>query len=113
MSDSDAVWGTGTDTLVFAHAGLADSANYNCLVRLNDCGIAVTQMATLTVYPSGSVDGNGDGTADGRDIAAFVSGLVNHEPVSTGLCAYDLSGDGIVNLDDLGPFVARLLDSGG
>ena len=41
--------------------------------------------------------------------SAFISVLVNFEPVSTTRCAYELTGDGIVDEADIAPFVTRLL----
>jgi hypothetical protein len=46
-----------------------------------------------------------------RGAPALASGIVNCEPVSAALCGYDLNGDGVVSIDDLGPFVERLLAS--
>ena len=49
------------------------------------------------------------GQVDVRDVQPFVDALMNSAPVSAVLCAYDLTGEGIVNLDDLPAFVDRLL----
>ncbi|MEK6643804.1 MAG: hypothetical protein AABZ08_07830, partial [Planctomycetota bacterium] len=58
---------------------------------------------------SGSDGTAGDGVKDGRDVQVFVDSLVNHGPVSAGLCAYELNGDGIVSEADVEGFVGRLV----
>jgi len=109
LADSASLFGTQTETLVFAHAQPADAGPYACVVKLNNCTQATTNIATLTVYPGGSADGNQDGTVDARDIQPFIDAIVNFAPVSAQLCTYDLTGEGIVDLNDLAPFVSRLL----
>ncbi len=109
LADDEDTFGTQSDRLVIARAHPADSGNYACLVTLNDCTRAVTNPAALTVFPTGSADGNGDTLSDGRDIQAFIDSLINHHPVSSSLCAYDLNADGVVNLADVPGFTQKLV----
>jgi len=109
LTDTSTMLGTQTDTLVFTQAQPSDSGPYHCVIKLTGCGTAISDAAMLTVYPTASADGNTDGHTDALDIPAFISALVNHDAVSSTVCAYDLTADGIVNLDDLAPFVSRLL----
>ncbi|MBI5764206.1 MAG: hypothetical protein HZA51_11835 [Planctomycetes bacterium] len=109
LADSDAILGAQSPTLVFLHAQPAETGDYDCYVKLPDCGAEISHTATLTVFPTNTADGNLDGLTDARDIAPFVDSLVNFAPVSAASCAYDLTGEGIVNTDDIAPFVARLL----
>ncbi|HUN80924.1 MAG TPA: immunoglobulin domain-containing protein, partial [Phycisphaerae bacterium] len=109
LTDSSSLLGTQTDTLVVAHAQLSDSGVYTCVVTLDGCAQHTTDGATLTVFGGNSADGNQDGLIDARDIQPFIDAITNFAPVSAQLCAYDLTSEGIVNLDDLPPFVTRLL----
>ncbi|MBI5762066.1 MAG: immunoglobulin domain-containing protein [Planctomycetes bacterium] len=109
MTDDEDTFGTQTPTLAFTHAAASDAGTYDCLVKLNDCTQATSNTATLSVFPTNTADGNLDGHTDARDIAVFVDALVNFAPVSAPLCANDLTGEGIVNPDDIPPFVTRLL----
>ena len=110
LADSTDVFGTQTDTLVFARAQPADSGSYTCVVKLNNCTQTTSNAATLNVFAGGSADGNADGIVDARDVQPFVDALTSFAPVSGTLCAYDLTGEGVVNLDDVPLFVARLLE---
>jgi hypothetical protein len=94
--------------LVLTQAFASDGGEYACKVQ-DDCASRLTKPAGIAVLPAGSADGNGDGNVDGRDVQVFVDALVNFAPVSPVLCAYELNGDGVVNVDDVGPFVVRLL----
>ncbi len=109
LTDDDDTFGTQTNTLVFAHAAASDAGSYDCLVKLNDCTEATSNTATLAVFPTNTADGNLDGLTDGQDIAILAGALTNFAPVSAPLCAFDLTGEGIVNTDDIPPFVTRLL----
>lgn len=109
IADSDAILGTQSPTLVFLHAQPADTGEYDCYVKLADCGAEISHTSTLTVFPTNTADGNLDSLVDGRDIALFVDSLVKFAPVSAPLCAFDLTGEGIVNPDDIYHFVTRLL----
>ena len=111
LNDTSDRFGTQTDTLVFTDAHVSEAGFYDCVVKLNGCTQETSDWSHLSIYPTGSADGNADGLLDARDIQPFVSALVNFAPVSVTLCAYDLNADGIVNLDDLPPFVNRLLGS--
>lgn len=111
LVDGGEMMGTNTDTLVFVHAGVGDAGEYDCVVKLNDCTQATSNSATLTVYPTNTADGNGDGTVDGRDVQGMVDALVGFSPVSAALCAYELNGDGIVSKADVDAFVGRVLGS--
>ncbi|MBI5761984.1 MAG: immunoglobulin domain-containing protein [Planctomycetes bacterium] len=109
LVDGGEMMGAQTNTLVFVHAGVGDAGEYDCVVKLNDCTQATSNVATLTVYPTNTADGNGDGVVDGRDVQGMVDALVGFSPVSAGLCAYELNGDGIVNEADVAGFVGRAL----
>lgn len=109
LQNTPAVWGTQSPTLVFAQVTPADSGQYDCTIILDDCGRTRTKKSALTVYPTGSADGNADGLADGRDISIFVKSLTDFAAVSQSLCAFDMNSDGILNLADVDPFVSRLL----
>ena len=108
IHDTDELFGTNSSTLVFGHANPIDSAAYDCVVTLSVC-TATSDQGWLSVYETDSADGNADGLINARDIQPFLDALTNFAPVSPTLCAYDLTGEGIVNLDDLAPFVNRLL----
>lgn len=110
LADAPTMLGTQTDTLVFTQVQPTDSGAYHCVVKLDGCGTSISNAGTLTVFPTGSADGNADGLLDARDIQPFVDQIVNFAPVSPTLCAYDLTGDGVVDLADLDAFVARLLN---
>lgn len=109
LVDGGEVMGTQTNTLVFVHAGVGDAGEYDCVVKLNDCTQATSNIATLTVYPTNTADGNGDAVVDGRDVQGMVDALVGLSPVSAALCAYELNGDGIVSEADVDAFVGRVL----
>lgn len=109
LVDGGEMMGAQTNTLVFVHAGVADAGEYDCVVKLNDCTQATSNIATLTVYPTNTADGNGDAVVDGRDVRGMVDALVGFSPVSAALCAYELNGDGIVSEADVDAFVGRVL----
>ncbi|MEK6643413.1 MAG: immunoglobulin domain-containing protein [Planctomycetota bacterium] len=109
LTDTPDIFGTQSNTLVFAHAQPTDSDPYTCVVKLNDCTQTTSKPATLTIHPTGSADLNNDKTTNALDIAPFIAALINHDPVSAALCAADLTGEGIVNDADISPFVTRLL----
>ena len=108
LNDGAGLAGTHSGTLTLVSTAEADTAAYSCLVR-DDCGVTESDSGSLTVYAGGSADGNGDGVVDGRDVQVLVDVLTGFAPVSAAMCAYDLTGEGIVNVDDLGLFVGRLL----
>jgi hypothetical protein len=97
-----------TATLSLTNVSAADAGSYDCVVS-NLCSGVTSDAATLTVFATGGGDGNIDGSTNGRDIQGFVNALFGGGPVSQGYCAYDLNGDGVVNLVDLSPFVGALL----
>ena len=109
LADSADTLGTQSPTLVFLHAQPADTGDYDCYVKLADCGADISHKATLTVFPTGSADLNNDQSVNALDIAPFIAALINHDPVSPSLCAADLTGEGIVSDADIPPFVTRLL----
>lgn len=111
LADSANIIGTQSPTLVFLNTQPADSGYYECLLKLEGCGAEMTNTAKLTVYPTNSADGNNDGQVNAKDIQPFINAFVNFAPVSAQLCVYDLTGEGIVDLSDVAPFVARLLGS--
>lgn len=75
----------------------------------NSCGTATSNVAVLSVHPTGSGDGNGSGAADGLDIPQFVNILTNGGVPGASYCAYEMTGDGVVNQGDLPGFVGLLV----
>lgn len=108
LTDDSHRIGTDSDTLVFITTNDTDTGTYECRA-VNVCAQAFCKPATLTVFPINTADGNLDGHVDGRDIALFVNSIVNFAPVSAPLCAFDLTGEGVVSEADIPPFVAHLL----
>jgi Immunoglobulin domain len=102
--------GVNSNTLVFLHTTAADSGQYECVIVLDECGGIVSNSSSLTVFMSGSGDGNTDGNLNGRDVDAMASALVTLSPVTAGLCALDVTANGILDINDLEPFVAKLLE---
>lgn len=109
LADDEDTFGTQLNTLVFAHAQPSDTGHYDCVVKLNDCTQTTSNAAILTVYPTGSGDGNGDKLADSRDIQSFIDALINHDPVGSSLCAFDFTAEGQVDLADIPGFTQKLL----
>ncbi|MCG8405064.1 MAG: hypothetical protein MI923_07705 [Phycisphaerales bacterium] len=56
-----------------------------------------------------TADTNGDGSVDGRDTAAFVRILINGSLIFDDLCAADANLDGVVNEQDIDPFVSSVV----
>ncbi len=102
--------GAASDSFTVAAVTQADASNYVCLVS-NGCGLATSYVAVLTVFLNNTADGNADGFTDATDIAAMIDALLSGGPPSGAYCAYDFSGNGIVDLADLPLFVTRLLGS--
>jgi hypothetical protein len=99
--------GAASPTLTIQPAALADAGAYD--VRVSNPGGSVTSdSATVTVVAAGSGDVNGDGSADGRDIADFIQVMLNGGPVSAALCACDINQDGSADLMDV-PLFANVL----
>lgn len=94
------------DPVTLADAG----TDYNCVIT-NTCGQFQTSFATLTVYPRGSADVNGDGRVDGGDVQSFLDHLLSPGPPSPGFCASDMNGDGSVTTADVPLFIARVLSN--
>jgi Tol biopolymer transport system component len=88
--------------------GATLAGSYDCVVS-NVCGTATSNAATLTVWPTGGGDVNGDGLVDGQDVQGFVDQLLAGGPPSRAFCAADMSGDGVVSDADVPLFVAALL----
>lgn len=75
----------------------------------NSCGTATSNVAVLTVHPTGTGDGNASGAADGQDIQQFVNILAGGGVPGASYCAYDMNGDAAVDLNDLSGFVGLLV----
>lgn len=84
------------------------SLNLRCVVS-NACGTAISDAATLTVWPTGSGDANGDGVVNGDDIQAFVAYITGAGGSLPGWCASDLDNDGWVDVSEVAPMTSRLL----
>lgn len=110
LQEGPDILGVHSDTLVFLHATAADTGQYECVIVLDDCGGIVSHRSSITVFAGGSGDGNADGAVNGSDVAAMAAALATHGPVSTGICALDMTTNGILDLNDVEPFVTRLLE---
>ncbi|MEK6644660.1 MAG: kelch repeat-containing protein [Planctomycetota bacterium] len=108
LIDDENHLGSTSPTITITHVSDLDAGSYRCIVH-DGCSEAMTNPSTMTVYASGTMDGNLDGQTDARDIAVFIDALTNFAPVSAPLCAFDLTGEGIVSIADIPPFVAHLL----
>ena len=84
------------------------SLNLRCNVT-NPYGSSMSSTATLTVWPTGTGDANGDGWTDGDDISTFVDFVFNGGAPGVGMCACDFNGDGWTDAGDVPGFVARVL----
>ncbi len=102
--------GAATATLTISPTSTGDVAvNYNCVVT-NTCSSTSSNNAALTLFPSGGGDGNTDGFVDGADLQGFVNILQSGGQPSAAYCVYDMNADGSVDLLDVDPFVALLLN---
>lgn len=100
--------GATTPTLTISDVAATDADSYDCVIT-NPGGSVITGGATLTVFSSGSGDGNGDAFVDGLDISAFVAALLQGGSPSQAYCAYDMNGDGGVDIADVSLFVSTVL----
>ena len=110
LKDGGPIGGETNDSLTIDPVTLGDAANYSVVV--NDlCGLAFSNIATLTVFSTGGGDVNGDGLTNGRDIQMFADILINSPagPPSQGFCAADMSGNGLAGIEDIALFVQALL----
>lgn len=100
--------GATTPTLTISDVAVADAGSYDCVIT-NPGGNVTAAGATLTVFASGSGDGNGDAVVDGVDISGFVAALLQGGSPSQAYCAYDMNGDGGVDIADESLFVSTVL----
>jgi hypothetical protein len=79
---------------------------------LSGCESSACVSVDVSVLPGGSADVDGNGTVDGRDIAAFLNALLNHndDPPTAGYCAADMNGDGDVDMADVPLFWNAVLE---
>ena len=87
--------------------------DYNCVVT-NTQGSAVTHNASLTVWPTGTGDVNGDGAINGLDIQAFVNECFlafQFGSIPASFCAADMDGNGVLKCEDVCVFAQLLLQS--
>ena len=63
------------------------------------------------MHPTGSGDGNASGAADGLDIQQFVDILTDGGVSGAAYCAYDMNGDGVVDLTDIPGFLTLVTSS--
>lgn len=108
MFDGDNISGSSTGLLTISPATVADIANYRCVVT-NPGGATPTNDAALTVLVSGSGDLNGDGFANGADVQAFVTELINNATPGPSACAADMDISGTVDASDVPAFAELLL----
>jgi hypothetical protein len=96
-------------------AATPTESGYYDVVATNVCFTATSTAALVTVFPSATGDGNADTHANGRDIPGFIDTILSvfswDGTYTTVYCAYDMNADGIVDTEDIGGFVAKLLGS--
>ncbi|MFQ5424922.1 MAG: LamG-like jellyroll fold domain-containing protein [Phycisphaerae bacterium] len=100
--------GATTASLMIGPCTLLDSGSYDVLIT-NACGSVTSLSATLTVWPMGTADVNGDGRADGLDIRPFVGEVLIAGTHSQSFCAADMNGDEVVDTMDISLFVGILV----
>src|SRR5262249_50347432 len=100
--------GAATPALSISGVAPAEAGSYECAVQ-NSCGVVTSAAAALSVLAGGTGDGDGSGAADGDDIQAFISILLQGGSTSPTYCAYDMNADGSVSIADLPLFVVQLL----
>ncbi|MCB9854667.1 MAG: immunoglobulin domain-containing protein [Phycisphaerales bacterium] len=100
--------GTSTPMLTLTDVTTGDAGAYDCVVA-NDCSESTSTAAMLTVFDGGTGDGDASGMTDGEDIRGFASALLEGGAASSVYCAFDMNADGIVDFDDTGLFVQRLI----
>ena len=71
--------------------------------RLNASAHGALAVVTLKVFASAG------GAVNGPDIRGLAAALLSDRTPSAGYCAFDLTGDGQVTMDDVAPFVAMLI----
>ena len=107
-----AVYGATTDWMqMYALTGfLLDrpTLNVRCFVS-NACGGVISDVASLTVWPTGTGDANGDGVVDGADVQPFISYILDGWTQTPGWCACDLDMDGWVDETEIPMLVGLLL----
>lgn len=96
--------------LTITNAQSTDIGLYDVVV-FNDCGLAISDAATLFVWAAQAGDVNGDTFINGLDISTFLFALQTMPggPASLEFCAGDINHDGQINQTDLNLFVAILL----
>lgn len=100
--------GATDSTLMISNVSVSDADTYDCVIT-NSGGSVTSDGATLTVFASGSADGNGDTLVNGQDIALFIAEFLQGGPPSQTFCAYDMNTDGQVDDADESLFVSALL----
>lgn len=100
--------GATDSTLMISNVSVSDAETYDCVIT-NSGGSVTSDGATLTVFASGSADGNGDTLVNGQDIALFIAEFLQGGPPSQSFCAYDMNTDGQVDDADESLFVSALL----
>ena len=109
LTDGGNISGATTATLIINPAGAGDAAsNYNCIIA-SACGSATSNAATLTIYSSGSGDGNFDALVDGQDIQGFIDAMLSGGGVGASYCAYDMNHSGTVTVDDIALIVGAII----
>jgi Ig-like domain-containing protein len=93
-------------SLIITYVSQADEGTYDCVIS-SACGMVTSTGATLAVIIGADGDGDGNGAADGNDIAGFIFS-VQGQTFGRGRCAYDMNADTVIDLADL-PLFADLL----
>lgn len=79
LANGGNISGADTPTLTISPTTPTEGGNYDCVVT-NSEGSATSNSATLTIFPSGSGDGNLDTHLDLADLPGFVSALLQFAP---------------------------------
>jgi hypothetical protein len=95
-------------TYLISSVTLDDADVYDVAVT-DACGSRLSSPATLTVWPTGVPDMNGDGVINALDIQLFVDVHLGYETDWRRLCACDMDGDGDLDPEDIPLFVSALL----
>ncbi len=98
-----------TPTLSLSGVSPLSAGSYDCMVT-GACGSVTSSPVTLSVWETGSGDGDGNGVTDGADIQGFVNAMLNGSAPPE-RCAYDMDGNGAVEPADAELFIMILLAS--
>ncbi|MBN2562926.1 MAG: hypothetical protein JXQ75_18540 [Phycisphaerae bacterium] len=102
--------GTYVDTADVLIVYLTTTTTYYARARDQaGCESPDCMAVTVTVWPRGTGDADGNGFVNGEDIDEFVEQVLTPEPSSQAYCAADTNGDSVVTLADVPLFVNAVL----